>query len=353
VAALALTTLVGHAQQPQEPFDGAQGKPFDAAQGRPRYAERVDVERVLVDVRVVEPSGRPLLGLAAEDFRVRIGGKPVAIQSISWVGEAGSEVAAGQPRAEQRLESSDASVPGRLIVFLFQKDLEPSRIVGLMRMLVEAQGFLDRLTPHDRVAILSFDSHLKIWVDFTDDRDRLLRVLKHGILFDDPPRLEAVSAPSLLVRLGVAAARRTYTIERALHAIADALHDLPGSKSLVLVGHGFGRLGWTGVSMEHGYSEARRALVAARTSVFSLDVTNADYHSLEAGLQLVSRQTGGFFARTHLFVEQAMRRLAGALAGYYVLFVERPDVARGAHRIEVELVRKGASVMAKETFVQD
>jgi VWFA-related protein len=320
---------------------------------QPRYAERVDVERVLVDVRVVDHAGQPVLGLGAEDFRVKIGGKPAAVQSITWVGGPGSNDIAVSRQAAHVPDSSEGDAPGRLIVFLFQKDLEPSRIVGLMRMLVEAQGFLDGLTPYDRVAILSFDSHLKIWNDFTDDRDRLLRVLKHGILFEDPLPVPAASAISLLTRLGAANARKTYTIEKALHVIADALHDLPGSKSLVLVGHGFGRLGWTGVSMEHGYSEARSALVAARTSVFSLDVTNADYHSLEAGLQLVSRQTGGFFVRTHVFVEQAMRRLAGALAGYYVLFVERPDVGRGAHRIEVDLIQGNASVLARETFVQD
>lgn len=319
----------------------------------PRYAERVDVERVLVDVRVLDGQGQPVLGLGAGDFRVKIGGKPVAVRSIMWVGGADSKDAAVPPQAVELRGSTDSDAPGRLIVFLIQKDLEPSRIIGLMRMLVEAQGFLDGLTPHDRVAILSFDSHLKIWVDFTNDRDRLLRVLKHGILFEDPRPVPAASTVSLLRRLDPANGRKTYTIEKALHAIADALHDLPGSKSVVLIGHGFGRLGWTGVSMEHGYSEARDALVAARASVFSLDVTNADYHSLEAGLQLVSSQTGGFFARTHLFVEQAMRRLAGALAGYYVLFVERPDVGQGTHRIEVDLTRRDATVLARNSFVKE
>ena len=190
-------------------------------------------------------------------------------------------------------------------------------------------------------------------MDFTNDRDRLLRVLARGILFEDPAPTAEAPPVSLLKRLDPENARKTYTIEKALHLIADALHDLPGSKSLVLIGHGFGRFGWTGVSMEHGYSEARDALVAARASVFSLDVTNADYHSLEAGLQLVSSQTGGFFARTHLFVGQAMRRLAGALAGYYVLFVERPDVGQGTHRIEVKVMRGDATVLARNSYVKE
>lgn len=337
VAAMALSGAVAFGQQLQEP----------------RYAERVDVERVLVDVRVLDSAGQPVLGLGADDFTVKIGGKPVEVQSITWVGGADSNDTAVLPQAVELRGSTDSEPLGRLIIFLFQKDLEPSRIIGLMRMLVEAQGFLDGLTPHDRVAVLSFDSHLKIWLDFTSDRDRLIRVLKHGILFEDPSPVQAASAISLVRRLDPANARKTYTIEKALHVIANALHDLPGSKSVVLVGHGFGRLGWTGVSMEHGYSEARDALVAARASVFSLDVTNADYHSLEAGLQLVSSHTGGFFVRTHVFVEQAMRRLAGALAGYYVLFVERPDVGQGTHRIEVKLVRRDATVLARNSFVKE
>ena len=112
------------------------------------------------------------------------------------------------------------------------------------------------------------------------------------------------------------------------------------------------RLGWTGVRMEHGYEDARDALMAARTSVFSLDVTNADYHSLEAGLQSVSRETGGFFARTHLFTEQAMNRLSGVLAGYYVLFLEQPGVEPGTHKVDVRLVRQKGNVLARDSYAR-
>jgi VWFA-related protein len=333
--AIALTGAIAHGRQLQQP----------------RYTERVDVERVLVDVRVLEASGQPVLGLGADDFKVKIGGKPVAVQSVTWVGGDDLNHAVERPRPVEPRQSTESEPLGRLIVFLFQKDLEPSRIIGFMRMLIESQGFLESLTANDRVAIVSFDSHLKIWADFTNDRASLLSIMKHGILFENPPAIQPAEGMSLLKGLP-STARKTYSIEKALHLIAGAIRDLPGSKSVVLIGHGFGRFGRTGVSMEHGYSEARDALVAARAAVFSLDVTNADYHSLEAGLQLVSRQTGGFFARTHLFVDHAMRRLAGAIAGYYVLFVERPDVGEGTHRIEVDLTRRDGTVLARNSFVK-
>jgi len=219
-------------------------------------------------------------------------------------------------------------------------------------MLIESQSFIEGLTPRDRVAVLSFDSQLKIWLDFTSDRDAVRRVLQHDILLAEPRPVQEITGVSLSRRLDRATASKIYTIEKALHRIADAVRDVPGSKSIVLIGHGFGRLGWTGVTMEHGYEEARDALMAARASVFSLDVTNADYHSLDAGLQLVARQTGGFFARTHLFTEQAMNRLASVLAGYYVLFLEQPKVGIGTHDVDVRLTRRQGTVLARDSYAR-
>ena len=65
----------------------------------------------------------------------------------------------------------------------------------------------------------------------------------------------------------------------------------------------------------------------------------------------MSVETGGFFARTHLFARRAIDRVANALVGHYVLFVEPPDVEPGTHRIGVELVRKKGTVFARSSYV--
>jgi VWFA-related protein len=325
------------------------------AQQLPRFGERVDVARIIVDARVLDDRGNSVPGLTAGDFKVNIDGKTARVETATWIGARDADRDAA-PLESTPLEStplSGAGVPigpGRLVVFLFQKDLEPSRIVGLMRMLLRSGIFLETLAPSDRVAILSFDSHLKIWTDFTNDRERLHGVLAHGLLFERPPAVQAASAPSLVERLDPDRGRRTYDIERVLELIGEALEPLPGSKSLVLIGHGFGRFSRDGVTMENGYGPARQALVASRTAVFSLDVTHADYHSLEHGLQLISDQTGGFYARTHDFPDLAMQRLAGAIAGYYVLYVEKPESQRATHDIEVELTRRKGHVLASSTY---
>jgi VWFA-related protein len=319
------------------------------AQERPVYTERVEVTRLLLDTRVLDDRGQPVRGLTAADFIVKVGGKVARVESAAWVG--GDDEIADEGRPGTSASPVNGLDEGRLVVFLFQKSLEPSRIVGFMRMLIEARGVLDSLSPRDRVAVLSFDSRLQVWVDFTNDYARVRRIFETGILFERARPVQESPGVSLIRRLAPHQAKRTYTIERALWRIGDALADLPGAKSIVLVGHGFGRYGPAGVTMENEYEPMREALQSARASVFSLDITTADYHSLEAGLQLVAEQTGGFFARTHEFTSRAVRTLLGALAGHYTLFVELPALEKGAHRTEIKLAGRKGHVLARSTYV--
>jgi VWFA-related protein len=317
---------------------------------QPRFREGIEVARVLVDARVLDSRGEPVRGLGPGDFRVKIDGKLARVESAEWV-EGGGVDEEGRPLVFQGAGEPGPPPPGRLVVFLFQKDLTPSRISGLMRTLIETRGVLDTFTATDRIAITSFDSHLKIWLDFTNDLARIDAVLDRGILFQRPGPLNEATGPSLLASLSRATADRTYTMEKALLHLASALAPLPGAKSLVIVGHGFGRYSrGFGVTFDREYGAARRAFQEARVTVVALDTTVADYHSLEVGLIDVAEATGGFFARTHIFRGQ-VDRLASLLAGHYVLFVEKPEGRPGFRRLEVGLTRRSGTVLAKSGFV--
>ncbi len=321
-----------------------------AAQQLPRYAERVEVTRVLVDARVLDGDGRPIRGLEPADFRVKIDGRPARVESAQWIAAGGEGGAI--PLASAAHAGAPAPSPAaRLVVFLFQKDLEPTRIVGFLRLLVETRQLLDTFGPSDRVAVLSFDSHLKVWLDFTNDFDRVRWLLARGILFERPALVEPAWGASLVARLSQARGRGTYSMEKALLAIADALEPLPGAKALVVVGHGWGQWSGSFLNVDREYGPAVEAFQAGRVSVFTLDTTDADFHTLDAGLVHVAEATGGFFARTHLFSRRAIEQLAGALGGHYVLFVEKPVAPKGYHRIEVSLTRRTGTVMAKAGFV--
>ena len=337
---LLLTALV---LQVAAPFDLA-----GAVQDPPQYVEKVDVARVLVDVRAMDDRGRPFLGLSSSDFQVKIDGKTARVESAQWVTGALTEVE-GTPSADRSQTLRTAS--GRLVVFLFQKSLERSRITGFMRMLLNLREFVDGFTPHDRLAILSFDSRLRLWLDFTADMDRVRAVLERNVLFGGPSPSNESDVSSFRDELDAQRPDKSYSIESSLRLIANALEPLPGAKTVVLVGHGFGRAGMAGMMVENRYDETREALQRARASVFCLDVTEADYHSLEIGLQTVADDTGGFFERTHIFGRQALNRLAAAIAGHYVLIVEKPLLSRGSHRIQVKLRNRDGSVLARSGYV--
>src|SRR5262245_36006913 len=63
-----------------------------AQQQPPRSAARVDVARIIVGARVLDAGGNPITGLSADDFKVRIDGKPVRVETATWVGARGIEL---------------------------------------------------------------------------------------------------------------------------------------------------------------------------------------------------------------------------------------------------------------------
>lgn len=318
--------------------------------------EKITVERIIVDARVTEANGDAMTGLKAADFRVRIDGKPATVEAADWIPETAvaRELAdMDRPPVEVNRTTDIPAPRGRLLIFLFQTDFarNNARVTGQMK-LMQNDDYLDWIEAEDRVAVLSYDSHLKFRLDFTDDKRKIREAMQQSLLTDDPPPPPAVPMPSLAKRLDRDALKKTDTFEDALILLANALRPIPGTKSLVMFSWGIGRFTATGVKMEWNYGIARHALESARVSVFSIDFTQADFHSLEAGLGKVAADTGGFYAKTFHFPKQAVDRLQKTLAGHYELEVRKPDTkVRGTHSIEVETTKKGAVVMARSSYV--
>jgi len=68
-----------------------------------------------------------------------------------------------------------------------------------MQLLDHAGRLVGRLGPSDRAAVVSFDTHLRLWQDFTSDAARLRRVLTHDLLLEEEP--EELQHGLSLVRL--------------------------------------------------------------------------------------------------------------------------------------------------------
>ena len=318
-----------------------------SAQQQP-LVERVDVSRVLIDVRVIGDEGEPVAGLGPDDFEVRIGGEPVDVESALWLGADEPEVADEPDRAPLPSTGFTAVLAPRdrrqLVVFFVQKSLEADRALGLLRLLQDSDGLLAGVGPDDRVAVVSFEHHFKLWLDFTGDLERAREVLAWDVMHEDPPVLGPQAGPSIVAGIDQAEGRTIWQVEDALRRLGEVLDPMPGSKSVVLIGYGF----------DHGftrYDRALDALDAARAAVFSLDVTQADYHTFEHALRDVSHHTGGLFLTTFHDRRRAIERVANAVGGRYVLFTLAPDLEPGSHDIDVELLRGDGRVLARSTYV--
>ena len=324
-----------------------------------QLAETITVERILLDVRVTDFDGDAVMGLEAGDFDVRIGGKKAEVLSATWVEDTAGFVPppelddSATAQTENPLLTTVAP-KGRLFVVFIQTDFSRNteRVRGQMHFLLYAEKTLEMLEPEDRVAVFSFDSHLKFRLDFTSDREQILVAMKDALYVNDPPPPPVVHSPSLASRLDREAMKKAADSETALLLIGNALRPIPGPKSMLLMGWGLGELMPGGVRMKRSYKFARNALEAARVTIFALDTTYADYHSLEVGLGKAAEDTGGFYTKTHIFAEHALDRLRKTLSGHYELELRRPESLRvGTHDVEVRVRRRGARVLAPSSWM--
>jgi VWFA-related protein len=333
----------------------------------PTFEESVDVSLVTLVVRVVDTWGNPILGLAPEDLRVRVGKAEVPVTALDWIGADDAVDDAAPETLESVAPSPDSgsamgpattptadgvAPPGRLVVLFVQADLTPSRISGQMRLRPFTRELLAGLSPRDRVAVVSFDSHLKLWQDFAPDPEATHEALDTAMLWSREKSVPAAEPLSLLRHLDRDAARSASSPERALEVVARALEPLPGEKTLIFLGWGIGRFGSGGVRMGPGFGPAVRALREAHAAVFVLDVTSADEHSLSAGLEGIAEATGGTYASAYRLPQLATASLARAISGYYVLTLDGAALGELRGGIDVELRDHRGTVLARPLAVR-
>ncbi len=313
----------------------------------PHVLPRVETSRVVLEARVTDSRGRPLPGLGPADFRLEVDGRPMPLESAVWVAESPSVARAlpspGAPAV--------AASPGRLVVLLFQKDFEGSRLRGLLKAIRQARDLVAPFSPRDRVAVLTYDSHLRLHLDFTSDFDAVRRVLDESVLLRWPAPIPPGEPPSLAAHLDREEARRAASPEQALLALGRALRPIPGAKTVLFFGWGLGRLSGGTFVTDYSYGDARVALDAAHAAVFCLDITDAAWHSLEVGLRQVAEDTGGDYYKVYENPGAALTRVAAALSGHYVLAFERPEGRRGEHRIRLALAGRHGTVLTRTRYV--
>jgi VWFA-related protein len=394
---MALLCLVAAAASPVAQDRGSAGGPEPPIQG-PTF--RTGVDLVAVDVAVVDGRGRPVEDLRAPEFEVKIDGEIRRVVSAELIKV---DVAEAKKQAESQTETfytSNLTPPNaRLIVLAVdQMNIHPAAIKPVLNA---ASRFLDRLSPLDQVAFITYPEPGPR-VNFTTDRLRIRLALER--LIGQPPLLQASQ-----LNIGVAEAMAIETkrdqivladvvarecgrlevqqrtqcerdviteasqivqrvrqnADQSLNGLRQMLQRLAlveGSKSLILISEG----------LANDDPSEMNTLVAlagrARTSinVMLVDLSRGDItinerpptETQDRRIQVQGLEALAMMSRGSLFHivgtgEQIFERLASEISAYYLLGVEqRPgDERNERRRIDVQVRRRDVTIRSRQAYV--
>lgn len=335
--------------------------PFAMAQAV-QVDEQLQVSREILDVRVLDVGGNPILGLGTEDFQLKIEGKKVPIDTADWIDPTRQDLSKLKVAPGQKFEQTDeafwasnqlsreAEAEGRLITLFVQTELTGSRMSSYLRMPRYIKVFFDQLDEKDYVAVYGFGSHLTLYCDFTQDREIAQQAVQLAVRRSDEVAFMAAEPPSLGPYYNESEALDIAKPEDALAHIGENLAAFPGNKTLIYLGYGFGRFSGGNVYMEPEYKRAVLALNSARTNVFSVDITRADYHPLEQGMRRIAEDTGGTYYSARVFPENAVRRVANAISGYYRVSFQFPEDMEDNPKFRLQLKNGKGSLFVRNPY---
>jgi len=369
-------------------------------QQKPTFKSGIDI--VVVDVYVVEGSGRPMSGLGPEDFVITVDGARrtiVTADFVSWpVTPAANGPGASAESAASALrvasnETGSAKL-GRTIVLVVD---EENIRAGYAKWAADAAArFIDRMSPDDRIGLVIPRSRISVapTTNRAKVKDELSRVVGHMPHFQNPAPAEACDAvfgklsgadaprgqqarPSFdgAARAVVADMHdRSMNTLRSLVVLFDSLANESGPKTVVLVSEelpGCDQIA-AQADLKHDYARVSEAAARARANLFvmQLDRPVADAEdpqpsalnlssqsSREAsirglGLETVTSITGGRRLLVSGIPDAPLARIALEVSAQYLLGVrtETRDRDGKPHPIKVTVNRTGVDVRARQMF---
>jgi VWFA-related protein len=258
--------------------------------GMPEARIEVMTELVLVNVVARDKKGNLVTNLKKEDFTLFEDGKKQEISSFDFenvdelatAGAAESTVSGtagqgtllrGTKKAPPTLDARDRRL---MLLFFDFSAMDPEQID---RSVDAAKKFVStKMQPADLMALVSLATNMRVDLDFTDDKTKLLAALSaytsgQGQGFENG---NTGSAEGAAETSGAFSADdtdfNTFSADRkllALESLMQALNKLPQKKSLIYFSNGISQ---SGVDNQSALRAATAAAVKANVSIYSLDI---------------------------------------------------------------------------------
>ena len=367
IAAL-LTLAVSPAARAQTPAVepiGQQEAPLLVAP----FGAEILVSEVLLDVMVTDKEGNPILGLGPDDFAITEDDRPVKVTGATFYSNrryAGSEAA---PAAANAPADNTGPAP-HYFIFLFDDQRRNSADVpGLLQRQVRAgrdaiEWLREGLAPTDWVAVAGYDNRLKLFQDFSRDREALERAIQSATTgrsgrenFPSRQSPSTPGAPALAPGLpvGDALGQETPTIYEALTVIGEASASLVGRKNLLMFTTGFGRMNrFRQYEPDPRYFEPMsESLNDANVAIYTFDLTDTGAnHPFANAMSHISDDTGGRYFPNVLHFKTPIADVARETSGYYLVSYRAEHLTglRGFQRVEVTLANPELEVTARKGY---
>src|SRR6266436_1625202 len=275
--------------------DAPQSQPSQAPQQtqqpqQPQYRVRVTSELVLVNVVVRDKKGNLVTDLKKDDFTLLEDGKRQAISTFDFenvdelktAGAAEATVSGAAPDSGSLLHSNEqpASLNARdrrlMLLFFDFSGMQPEdieRSVGAAKKFVQT-----RMQPADMIAVVSLSTNMRIDLDFSDDKTKLLNVLNsytsgQGQGFDNGLTGSSEGA----AETGGAFTAddtdyNTFNADRkplALQSIMQTLGKISQKKAVIYFSNGISQ---NGVDNQSTLRAATASAVKANVSIYPVDI---------------------------------------------------------------------------------
>ena len=321
--------------------------------------EKIDVNAVLLDVIVTDAKGNQILGLGKDDFVVKENGVAQTVESADYL--------TNRRLLDEREENAPFKVEhvneDRYFIFFFDKPSDPGQLFDQVTLARESvRNFIKNdMKENDRIAIVGHDTRLKVYSDFTSDKDQLGRALNDAARFgggitnapagDGASILRGLNSKDLVNRTG--------TVYRALEMLADAVRPIRARKNLVLFSPGIADLheterGGMLIQRSPDLDPALESLNAANVTVYGVqlqrDVDNTPiFHQR---LSELSESTGGRYFQFNTSFSPAIKQIENTNAGYYLLsYTSRhPRGDKGFQKVDVSLRNPELRVTARSGY---
>ncbi|MCB1055812.1 MAG: VWA domain-containing protein [Acidobacteria bacterium] len=348
VLAVALTVAMARLLAPSPA--SAQDKPPAA------FGSQVDVAEVLLDALVTDVDGNVVFGLGADDFVIEEDGREIAPESVTFYSNRRFLEAADPGGVSVDRVPEDRA----FVLFLYSPKVADTRASRLFFRMTDASRSAARwayeeLLPNDWVAVVSYDSGLRLHQDFTTDRRAVDRALRRAAAGRPPegqwpsrsgsegggPTLEAMPRGDQLRDL-------TPTIYQGLTELAGELGTIPGRKNLIFFGMDFPSQNATAAGSVDPvrYPPMMHALNAANVAVYAIALANRADQEV---LYRLSEDTGGSYDWSFPDFSVPLHRVARENNGYYLLSyrAEHPKGESGYREVKVKVRNPEFTVQAR------